>query len=383
MKIKICGIKDPANALAVARNGADLIGLNLYPPSPRALTPPAAAALAAHLRAALGADCPLLVGVFVNETADSIVAQVQQIGLDAAQLSGDEPPDTLADLAARGIAAYKALRPTDADAAIALWQQVQQYAPQDPRLPQALVDAYHPKLYGGTGEQVSAQIAAALAARVPRLLMAGGLTPTNVGGLVAAARPWGIDVASGVEAGTAGYKDLAKVRALVAHANAASSGVSLRALTAADWPEVAAIYQHGIDSGNATFETQLPTWERWDAGHRADCRLVAVDADGALVGWAALSPVSARAAYAGVAEISIYIAGAAQGRGVGRALLWALIAEAERAGVWMLQAVIHQDNAASIALHQRCGLRMVGYRERIAQHHGVWKNTVLLERRAD
>ena len=155
----------------------------------------------------------------------------------------------------------------------------------------------------------------------------------------------------------------------------------IRAMTAADWHGVRAVYVEGIATGNATFETAAPEWERWDAAHRADCRLVAEDAAGVL-GFAALSPVSARSVYAGVAEVSVYVAARARGAGVGTALLRELVRASEQAGIWTLQAGIFPENAASIALHKRFGFRAVGTRERIAQLHGRWRDVVLMERRS-
>lgn len=148
-----------------------------------------------------------------------------------------------------------------------------------------------------------------------------------------------------------------------------------------DWPAVETIYRAGIATGMATFETETPPWAQWDAGHRPDCRLVARDGDRVL-GWAALSPVSERCVYAGVAESSIYIAAAARGQGIGKRLLGALIAASEAAGIWTLQTGIFPENAASLALHKACGFRIVGTRERIGQLHGVWKDVVFLERRS-
>lgn len=148
-----------------------------------------------------------------------------------------------------------------------------------------------------------------------------------------------------------------------------------------DWPAVRAIYQEGIATGQATFETAAPEWEVWDAGHRPDCRLVARQGE-QVIGWAALSPVSRRAVYRGVAEVSIYVAEAARGRGVGRALLAALIEASEAAGVWTLQASVFSENEASVALHLSWGFRVVGRRERIGLHHGVWRDTLMLERRS-
>jgi L-amino acid N-acyltransferase YncA len=148
-----------------------------------------------------------------------------------------------------------------------------------------------------------------------------------------------------------------------------------------DWEAVRAIYAEGIASGNATFEVVAPEWEPWDRGHRRDCRLVARAGD-RVVAWAALSPVSARAVYAGVAEASLYVAAEARGRGVGKALLNALIADSERAGVWTLQGAIFPENQASRALVRSCGFREVGRRERIGRRDGVWRDTVLVERRS-
>lgn len=155
----------------------------------------------------------------------------------------------------------------------------------------------------------------------------------------------------------------------------------IEAMRADDWPTVKAIYEAGIATGNATFETQAPAWAAWDQGHRQDCRLVA-RACGEVIGWAALSPVSGRCVYAGVAEVSVYIAEAARGHGVGKALLRALVAESEQAGIWTLQTGIFPENVASIALHKACGFREVGYRERLGCMNGWWRDVVFLERRS-
>lgn len=152
-------------------------------------------------------------------------------------------------------------------------------------------------------------------------------------------------------------------------------------LAAADWPQVRAIYLEGIATGQATFQTEAPAWPEWDAGHLPHCRLAARTGT-QLLGWAALSPASKRACYAGVAEVSVYIAAAARGQGVGKALLANLIAESENHGLWMLYASIFPENVASVRLHLQQGFREVGRRERIAKHHGVWRDTVLLERRS-
>ena len=147
------------------------------------------------------------------------------------------------------------------------------------------------------------------------------------------------------------------------------------------WEQIAAIYLEGIATGQATFETSAPSWEQWHRGHLPAPRLIARRGD-AVVGWAALSPVSQRRVYAGVAEVSVYVASTARGSGVGRKLLEALIEESERNGIWTLQAGIFPENAASIALHLACGFREVGRRERIGKMNGVWRDTILLERRS-
>ncbi len=149
-----------------------------------------------------------------------------------------------------------------------------------------------------------------------------------------------------------------------------------------DWPAVREIYAQGIATGNATFETDLPGWEKWDANHRQDCRLVARSGDSSMFGWAALSPVSGRCVYGGVAEVSVYVATATHGRGVGKALLNALIEQSEAAGLWTLQAGIFPENIASLALHKSLGFREVGIRQRIGKLGDHWRDVVLLERRS-
>jgi phosphinothricin acetyltransferase len=148
-----------------------------------------------------------------------------------------------------------------------------------------------------------------------------------------------------------------------------------------DWDEVREIYLQGIAGGQATFETEAPHWEDWDANHLAFARMVARE-DEQLIGWAALSPISARRAYAGVAETSVYVASDKRGTGVGRMLLQALVSESERHGIWTLQAVMFPENQASVALHRTCGFREIGRRDRISKLNGVWRDTVLLERRS-
>lgn len=150
----------------------------------------------------------------------------------------------------------------------------------------------------------------------------------------------------------------------------------------ADWPAVRAIYAEGMATGNATFDTVIPEWAEWSATHRSDARLVA-RIDGRVVGWAALMPVSTRACYVGVAEVSIYVASSRRERGVGRALMTALIAAAETAGVWTLHSSIHADNTTSLALHDRTGFRVIGRRKRIARRADGWADTLLMERRSE
>ncbi|GAA4026773.1 GNAT family N-acetyltransferase [Hymenobacter glaciei] len=153
-------------------------------------------------------------------------------------------------------------------------------------------------------------------------------------------------------------------------------------LTATHWPAVRAIYAEGMATGTATFTTEPPTWEAWDAGHLPACRLVAADATGTVLGWVALSPVSGRCVYAGVAEVSVYVGAAARGQGVGLGLMKALVTESEKNDLWTLQAGIFPENTASVRLHEAVGFRLVGRRERIGQLHGVWHDTLLLERRS-
>lgn len=157
--------------------------------------------------------------------------------------------------------------------------------------------------------------------------------------------------------------------------------MNLDELKPEDWPAVRAIYEAGIATGQATFETVAPAWESWDAAHRADCRLVA-RRDGQVIGWAALSPVSGRCVYGGVAEVSVYVDPAWKGRGIGKTLLQALVTASEEAGLWTLQASIFPENVASVRLHHACGFRTVGTRERLGQQHGRWRDVVLLERRS-
>ncbi len=158
--------------------------------------------------------------------------------------------------------------------------------------------------------------------------------------------------------------------------------VEVRKMQDQDWGVVRSIYLEGIATGLATFETEAPIWEHWDAKHLPAPRLIASDNEG-ILGWAALSPVSARQVYAGVAEVSVYVSAAARGRSIGRLLLASLVFESESSGIWTLQASIFPENGASISLHKSCGFREVGTRRRIGKLNGVWRDTVLLERRSE
>ena len=156
---------------------------------------------------------------------------------------------------------------------------------------------------------------------------------------------------------------------------------TITSFSAADWEQVRAIYLEGIATGNATFETDALTWEQWDAAHLAGGRLAA-RSGGMILGWAALSPVSRRQVYTGVAEVSLYVSAQHRGHGVGKALLLALIAESERLGIWTLQGGTFPENVASLRLQESCGFRVIGKRERVGCLHGVWRDTILTERRS-
>jgi L-amino acid N-acyltransferase YncA len=159
------------------------------------------------------------------------------------------------------------------------------------------------------------------------------------------------------------------------------TGPVIAPLAREHWAEIARIYRQGMATGDATFETEVPPWDAWEAEHLPGHRLVAVEGS-AVLGWAALSPCSARFVYRGVAEVSIYIAEAARGRGVGRALLDEIVAGAEADGIWTIEAGIFPENEASLALHRRAGFRVVGVRERLGQMDGRWRDVLLLERRS-
>jgi len=157
--------------------------------------------------------------------------------------------------------------------------------------------------------------------------------------------------------------------------------ISIDTMQPEDWPSVRAIYLQGVATKNATFETDAPEWEAWDRGHLDICRFV-VRESGTVVAWAALSPVSKRKVYAGVAEVSIYVVESARGKGFGKTLLKTLVESSEKAGIWTLQGGIFPENETSIVMHQLCGFRIVGRRERIGNRDGTWRDVVLMERRS-
>lgn len=168
---------------------------------------------------------------------------------------------------------------------------------------------------------------------------------------------------------------------LVARRTAIVVNMKLIEITAENYPEVAKIYGEGLQTGTATFETSIPDWEKWNSGHLSFGRIIAVEENNFL-GWASLSPVSSRCVYGGVAEVSVYVSQAARGKGVGEFLLKNLIEISETNNIWTLQSGIFRDNVASHKLHIKCGFREIGYKERVGQLKGVWKDNVLLERRS-
>ncbi|MDQ1095870.1 MULTISPECIES: GNAT family N-acetyltransferase [Chryseobacterium] len=157
--------------------------------------------------------------------------------------------------------------------------------------------------------------------------------------------------------------------------------MEIKTITQDHFSEVAEIYRQGLATGIATFQNEVPSWEEWDRGHLAFCR-IAVSENDKILGWAALTPASGRSVYAGVAEVSIYIAEEERGKGIGTLLLNELIGQSEANGIWTLQSGIFSENKGSIRLHEKCGFRQVGYRERIAKKNGIWKDTVFMERRS-
>lgn len=212
-KVKICGITSLEDALAAASAGADMLGFNFYKRSPRYIEPEAATTLCDALRKELGANCPVLIGLFVNEVVGRISITMGKVGLKFVQLSGDESGEMVRELRGMG---FKAIRPRNKAEALDDAAYFLQYAPTSEAIPSLLLDAYHPDLYGGTGEQASIEVAQAVKEVVPRLMLAGGLKPENVGEIVRQVQPWGVDVASGVEVeGQPGKKDAAKMRDFV------------------------------------------------------------------------------------------------------------------------------------------------------------------------
>ena len=157
--------------------------------------------------------------------------------------------------------------------------------------------------------------------------------------------------------------------------------IQIKKMTANDWDAVRSIYEEGIATGNATLETNIPSWESWDAAHMKECRLTAKE-DSIVTGWSALTPVSGRCVYAGVAEVSVYIGGNFRGRGIGKLLLEELIRSSEKQGIWTIQAGILKENTASIELHKKCGFKILGVREKLGKLNGLWRDIVLMERRS-
>lgn len=160
--------------------------------------------------------------------------------------------------------------------------------------------------------------------------------------------------------------------------------ITIREMKKNDWEDVARIYKEGIETKKATFQQDVPEWSEWNREHMKSCRFVASNANGEIVGWAALSPVSTRCVYQGVAEVSVYVSPQIKGRGIGKELLLRMIDASEEAGIWTLQSSVISSNKPSIRLHEKCGFRLIGYREKIARDmDGIWKNIVLLERRSN
>jgi L-amino acid N-acyltransferase YncA len=157
--------------------------------------------------------------------------------------------------------------------------------------------------------------------------------------------------------------------------------IIFRPMKADDWKSVAEIYRQGIETGHATFQQDIPNWDEWNNGHLKDCRIIA-EQDSEIVGWAALTPVSGRCVYAGVAEVSVYVSDNHKGQKIGTNLLNKLVSESEKEGFWTLQAGIFQENIPSLLIHEKAGFRKVGFREKIGKMNGIWRDTILLERRS-
>lgn len=210
IQVKICGVTTLDDALFSAEVGADMLGFNFYSKSPRYIAPEKARQIGSDLKRSLGEACPLLVGVFVNETAVTIAQIIDLVGLDLAQLSGDETLDGMPGIV------LKAIRPRSQKEALEQAALYVNKTNNNERFPSLLLDAYHKDLYGGTGEQTSIEIALAVKALIPRLMLAGGLDPFNVAERVRLIQPWGVDVASGVENCKPGVKEHDRVRAFIA-----------------------------------------------------------------------------------------------------------------------------------------------------------------------
>ncbi|HEX2621419.1 MAG TPA: phosphoribosylanthranilate isomerase [Phototrophicaceae bacterium] len=219
-KVKICGITTLDDACFAVEAGADMLGLNFYPKSKRYISPENAAKICQTLRETYGEGCPVLVGVFVNESAPNMLETLQTVGLDFAQLSGDELAEILVDLNGAG---FKVIRPATLVQAQEETCQYALHSSISEDIPSLLLDAYHPDEYGGTGLQAAEETANVVKAGVTRLMLAGGLTPDNVAERVAAVQPWGVDVASGVESGQPGVKDRDKVRTFIQAVRAVES----------------------------------------------------------------------------------------------------------------------------------------------------------------
>ena len=210
--------------------------------------------------------------------------------------------------------------------------------------------------------------------------LAGALTQAHYRSLLVAAGFADVEIRPTHRAGDQLLSAI--IRATTPTAPHQAPGVRVVPMAAEHGPAVMAIYQAGLDGGDASFETTAPDWSTWDTDHLTDHRFVAIDLDGHVLGWVAASPVSSRCVYAGVVEHSVYVDPNAQGRGIGHALLRALIESAEAAGVWTIQSGVFPENTASLALHERAGFRRIGIRERIGSHHGRWRDVVAIERRS-
>lgn len=213
VQVKICGITTYEDAHYSAEVGANMLGFNFVKQSPRYIEPKAATEICDKLRTEFGAACPVLVGIFVNDGVGKISQITNEVGLDAAQLSGDESDSMLVEL--RGLG-YKGIQPMNRAMALEDVNYYEKTFPQNAKLPSILVDAYHPNLRGGTGDQTSDAVATAVREAVPRMMLAGGLKPDNVAERITAIRPWGVDVASGVEVdGQPGVKDHHKLKTFI------------------------------------------------------------------------------------------------------------------------------------------------------------------------